>query len=203
MKSALTRRRLAAAFLFITLFTCFTQAALAATRQVPLRTVRVRGPYRVNDSQNLYCDATYSIPECGRQIEMLRRALRPYPLALLANWKWVLVRADQWKPLAGSLHLDPDSPAVTLLDDDTILLEESLFVPRAERAAELMHSYSIALDELLDVAISHELGHAICHEQNEFRADHIGRDLRRQIAAGGPINVSCLRPVVPNHHEGR
>jgi len=177
--------------------------AQAASKPTPLATLSVRGPFKLNIHAQLYCDSSYSVPECSKQIQTLNRALEVYPLALLPNWKWVLVRAERWKPLARSLHLEPDSPAVTLLDDYTILLEESLIAPRADRAAELMDSYKIALDQLLDVAISHELGHAICHEENEFKADTIGRDIRKQIAAGEKVSVNCIRPVIPNRHEGR
>ena len=38
---------------------------------------------------------------------------------------------------------------------------------------------------LLELAISHELGHALCHEPDEYRADDYGRELR-----GGRI-LSC------------
>jgi hypothetical protein len=183
------------------LLACNVPRGVAAS--MPLMTLSVRGPFMVENQEQLYCDSSYSLPECREQIQRLKQALQPYPLALLPNWKWVLVRADRWKPLASSLHMDRDSPAVTLLDDDTILLEESLIAPHPGRAAELMHSYNIALDQLLDVAIAHELGHAICHEQNELRADEIGRDIRRQIAAGGPVSVKCLRPLIPNSHAGR
>ena len=201
MRSSLSHRVLIATIVSIVLFVSHAQAA---SKPTPLATLSVRGPFKLNShEQLLYCDSSYSLPECNKQIQILNRALEVYPLALLPNWKWVLVRAERWKPLAKSLHLDPDSPAVTLLDDDTILLEESLIAPRANRAAELMDSYEIALDQLLDVAISHELGHAICHEENEFRADSIGRDIRKQIAAGETVRVTCRRPVIPNVHEGR
>ena len=99
--------------------------------------------------------------------------------------------------------MDHDSPAVTLLDDETILLEESLISPHAARAAELMHAFKIDLNDLLDVAIAHELGHAICREKNEFKAESIGREMRRQIAAGDPVNVGCVQPMISNAHEGR
>ena len=175
----------------------------AASKSTPLMTMNVRGPFVIVNQAQLYCDVSYSVTECRKEIEVLRQALQPYPLTLLPNWKWVLVRADQWKSLTNSLHTDHGSPAVTFLDDSTTLLEESLISPAAERAAELINSYKIDLHQLLDVAISHELGHAICHEHNEFRADSTGRDIRRQIAAGQPVSVRCLQPTVPNAHEGR
>jgi len=178
------------------------QTAFAAPK-TPLYKIRVRGPFSFNDAQTLYCDASYSIPECRRQLEVLLRTLRPYPAALVPNWKWVLVRAEHWKPMLTSFHLDYDSPAVTILDEDVTLLDESLIKPRADRAAELMNGFKIPLDQLLDVAISHELGHAMCHETNEARADEIGRALRRKIAAGEALTASCSRPGRSSDHEGK
>jgi hypothetical protein len=201
MGSLLSNGILAKVVVVTALLACNVPRGVAAS--TPLMTVSVRGPFMVENQEQLYCDSSYSLPECRTQIEALKRALQLYPTALLPNWKWVLVRAERWKPLAASLHLNTESPAITLLDDNTTLLEESLIAPRAERAAELINSYKIALDQLLDVAIAHELGHAICHEQNELRADEIGRDIRRQIAAGGPVSVKCLRPLIPNSHAGR
>lgn len=198
MKSHLFLRRIVIAGAMI----ISAQTAIA-TSKAPLYSLRVLGPFRFNDAQTLYCDASYSVPECRRQIEVLLRALRPYPTALAPNWKWVLIRAEHWKPMLTSFHLDYDSPAVTILGDDVTLLDESLITPRPERAAELMNGFKIRLDELLDIAIAHELGHAICHETNEFRADAIGRNLRRQIAAGEPLTASCMRSGGSGNHEGK
>jgi hypothetical protein len=200
MRSSLSHGVLSATFAAVVLFASHVEGA---SKPTPFLTLSVRGPLVILNQEELYCDSSYALSECREQIQKLKQALQPYPTALLPNWKWVLVRAERWKPLAASLHLDTDSPAITLLDDNTTLLEESLIAPRAERAAELINSYKIALDQLLDVAISHELGHAICHEQNEFRADSIGRDLRKQIAAGEPVSVRCIRPAIPISHEGR
>ena len=198
MRSHLLLRRFAIAIAVV----ISIQTAFAAEKQ-PLYKIRVLGPFRLNDAQTLYCDASYSLPECRRQMDVLSRALRPYPTALAPNWKWVLISAEDWKPLLTSFHLDIDSPAVTILDDDVTLLDESLIRPRPGRAAELINGFKIPMDQLLNVAISHELGHAMCHETNEVRADEIGRDLRKKIAAREPLTASCLRPVSTGDHEGK
>lgn len=174
-----------------------------ATSKTPLDSLRVLGPFRFNDAQSLYCDASYSVPECRRQIEVLSQALRQYSTTLAPNWKWVLVKAEHWKPMLTSFHLNYDGPAVTILEDDVTLLDESLIDPRPERAAELMNGFKIRLDELLSVAISHELGHAMCHETNEFRAERIGRDLRRKISAGEPLTATCMRSGGGSDREGK
>lgn len=198
----MTSHRLLRRFAIAVALMVSVQNAFAAQRE-PLYKLRVLGPFRFNDARTIYCDASYSVAECSRQVEVLLRALRPYPTALAPNWKWVLVNAEHWKPLLTSFHLDSDSPAVTILDDDVTLLDESLIRPRAERAAELMNGFKIPLDQLLNLAVSHELGHAMCHETNEVRADQIGRDLRKKIAVGEPLTASCLRPGNNGDHEGR
>jgi hypothetical protein len=200
MRLFISHRLLTATMAFVITLANHAQAAPKPTPQV---TVRVRGPFIAKNQEQLYCDSSYALAECRKQIETLQRALRPYPLALLPKWKWVLVRADRWMALANSLHMDRDSPAVTLLDDETTLLEESLISPQAGRAAELMGSFKTDLNQLLDVAISHELGHAICREKNEFKAESMAREMRRQIAAGVPVRVGCVQPVIPTAHEGR
>jgi hypothetical protein len=198
MTSHLSLRR----FAIVIALVVSIQAAFAAPKQ-PLYKMHVLGPFRLNDAQTLYCDASYSVAECRRQMKVLLQALRPYSTTLAPNWKWVLVTAEDWKPLLTSYHLDTDSPAVTSLDDSVTLLDESLIKARPNRAAELMNGFKIPMNQLLDLAISHELGHAMCHESNEARADEIGRDLRKKIAAGEALTASCLRPVTNGDHEGK
>jgi len=96
----------------------------------------------------------------------------------LGNWTWILVRAEDWKDLMLRLRLNPESPAFTAVDVHETFLEESLIRPKPERAKELMYAFGISLDQLLDLAVTHELGHAICHGGTEFQAERVGRRLR-------------------------
>ena len=43
---------------------------------------------------------------------------------------------------------------------------------------ELLQRFSVIGPALVDLAVTHELGHAICQENNERNADDYGRDLR-------------------------
>jgi hypothetical protein len=42
-----------------------------------------------------------------------------------------------------------------------------------------MREWQRSMPALLELAVSHELGHAICEEPNEATADRFGEDLRK------------------------
>jgi hypothetical protein len=52
-------------------------------------------------------------------------------------------------------------------------------VPRPKRLAELMDKWHMPFDQFLDFAVTHELGHAMCRESDEIKAERIGRELRQ------------------------
>src|SRR5258707_747661 len=87
------------------------------------------------------------------------------------------------------LRLNPDSPAFTALEPRETFLEEALFVHDPRRTAELMEEWQRSMPKLLELAVTHELGHAFCEEPNEAAADHFGEELRK---GGGlaPCRVS-------------
>jgi hypothetical protein len=58
-------------------------------------------------------------------------------------------------------------------------LEEALFVHDPQRTSELMREWRMSMPKLLELAVSHELGHAFCEEPNESAADHFGEELRK------------------------
>jgi hypothetical protein len=129
--------------------------------------------------QHFVCNTGYSLPECQRQMKVLRAALDHHQAVNLGDWTWVLVRSMDWKPLKAKLQLNPDSPAFTDLDHHETFFEEVLVAPVPGRSADLMKVWSTGMDGLLDLAVSHELGHALCHEHGEFKADAYGRSLRQ------------------------
>jgi hypothetical protein len=97
----------------------------------------------------------------------------------LGQWTWVLVRSQQWKELLRSRDLDADTPAFTYLAKRQTFLEDALVNSNARRSAELMLHWSTPSDDLLDLAITHELGHAVCNERDERKADRYGKALRQ------------------------
>jgi hypothetical protein len=128
--------------------------------------------------QHFICNNGYPVELCRRQMEVLRGVLGRYPAGWLGEWTWVLVRSEDWKPMKRQLRLDPDSPAFSFLAARRTFIEQTLVAPVPERSAELMKHWSSSIDDLLALAVSHELGHALCHERNERKADEYGRLLR-------------------------
>jgi hypothetical protein len=74
--------------------------------------------------------------------------------------------------------MDPNSPAFTALDQRETFFEEALASPVPERRAELIRQWSLSMDDLLNLAVTHELRHALCNERDERKADHYGEQLR-------------------------
>jgi len=75
--------------------------------------------------------------------------------------------------------LNPHSPAFTSFDTRATFLDEALLFHDPERTSELMTEWQRSMPALLELAVSHELGHAICEEPNEAVADRFGEDLRK------------------------
>jgi hypothetical protein len=128
--------------------------------------------------QKFVCNTGYSVPECIRQLSTLREALKPYQPERLGEWTWVLVKSADWKVILLSRGLNPDSPAFTVLEKRQTFLEEALFVRVPNRSSELLRFWSVPLDKMLDLAVTHELGHAVCNMQDERIADSFGKQLR-------------------------
>jgi hypothetical protein len=58
--------------------------------------------------------------------------------------------------------------------------------------------FGVIGNALLDLAVTHELGHAICHDQDERRADDYGRDLREKkpVACGKGPGIGAPQVLV-------
>ena len=130
-------------------------------------------------NQEFHCHTGYSLLQCQRDILQLKSVLAHYPIQALGHWTWVLVRSQDWKPISRRLQLNPDSPAFTAMEPRETFLEEALFVHDPERISELMDEWRRSMPELLELAVSHELGHALCEEANEGAAQRFGEDLRK------------------------
>jgi hypothetical protein len=83
-----------------------------------------------------------------------------------------------WKALVRGQGGDSVSPAFSMLDQRMTLLDGSLFVATASRNKELLVRFGVIGAALVDLAVTHEMGHGICQEKNERRADDYGRQLR-------------------------
>ena len=132
--------------------------------------------------QEFHCYTGYPLAECQKDILHLKSILTRYPIESLGHWTWVLVRSQDWKAISRTLRLNPDSPAFTALEPRETFLEEALFFHDPARTADLMKEWQQSMPKLLELAVSHELGHAFCAEPNEVAADRFGEQLRKGLA---------------------
>lgn len=154
-------------------------AGAALTQNLKVVAVRFGANGSTPNPVQFLCSQKYDRVECAKDATKLRHAMTPYPVQLLGAWSFVLVPADDWKALIRDQGGDPVSPAFSMLDQRLTLLDASLFVASAGRNKELLERFEVIGPELLDLAITHEMGHGICQETNERRADDYGRELRR------------------------
>jgi hypothetical protein len=129
--------------------------------------------------QHFVCNVGYSIRQCNEQMSVLRPLLAKYGADHLGDWTWVLVKSEDWKSLQQLHGMDPNSPAFSSLSRRQTFFEEAIVTPIPGRSAELIREWSSSIDHLLNLAVTHELGHALCKERNERKADAYGQQLRK------------------------
>ena len=137
-------------------------------------------PYRSTSKQQFVCNTGYRQRQCDEQVTVLRRALANYPVAQLGSWTWILVRSEDWKAIKLLRGLDPDSPAFTFYPKRETFIEEALVTQVPVRARELLLKWDMNRRDLLDLAVRHELGHALCNDANERNADRVARLLEQK-----------------------
>jgi hypothetical protein len=135
-------------------------------------------PYRSAPMQKFVCNTGYSQKQCREDMVVLRKALANYPVAQLGNWTWILVRSENWKSILLPRGLDPDSPAFTFYPKRETFIEEALVTQVPVRGRELLLKWNMSMRDLLDLAIAHELGHALCNDKDEWNANRVGQLLR-------------------------
>jgi len=137
-------------------------------------------PYRSTPVQKFVCNTGYKQKLCHEEMVVLRKALANYPVAQLGNWTWILVRSEDWKAIVRPRGLDTDSPAFTFYPKRETFIEEALVTQIPVRGSELLLKWSMSRGDLLDLAIRHELGHALCNDANERNADRVARLLEKR-----------------------
>jgi hypothetical protein len=160
---------------------CFLASCLSlvATDQTPT----VSAP-----TFHFYCNTGYSQADCDGQVRRLREVLAGMDLAPLGDWTWVLVRSQDWKPILRGVGRNTRSPAFAILQKRQIFLEEALFRADPERSRELLAEFRMPLDQLLSVAVAHELAHALCQDTDEARAKAYAAEL------SSTGKATCLAP---------
>jgi len=156
--------------------------AVCITQGQTLRVVRVRLSENaaVSKALQFFCTQNYDRQGCWNDSLALRQSLAPYPTQQLGAWSFVLVPADDWKTLLRRVGGPPGSPAFSILDLRVTVLDQSLFGGSEARNAELLHSFGVIGPSLLDLVVTHELGHGLCLEKDERRANDYGRGLRNR-----------------------
>ena len=154
-------------------------ACAAQTQTLRVVPVHLEGTGQTTESVQFFCTQDYNRDECHQHALELRRALMTYPLERLGMWSFVLVPSHKWKDLVRAVGGSTDSPAFTIFEQRTTVMESSLFSASATRSAEFLHVFGVTGEALLELAVNHELGHCVCHDQDERKADDYGRELRK------------------------
>jgi hypothetical protein len=135
--------------------------------------------------QHFACNVGYTPRECQVAATVLRKALARYPVKSLGEWRWVLVRTEDWKQILSERGVDPNVPAFSYLPKRETFLDGSLVVGASIHGAELRAIWHMPVEDLLDFAIRHELAHALCNERDESKVD------RAAIALKNGTPLSC------------
>ena len=159
------------------IFTCACALQLATSQISSAEDIGKARPVPKNQ-QHFVCNVGYSIQQCHEQMSVLRPLLTKYGAGRLGDWTWVLVKSGDWKSLMQLHGMDPNSPSFSFLARRQTFFEEAMVAPVPGRSAELISEWSGSIGQLRDLAVTHELGHALCNERNERRADAYGRLLR-------------------------
>jgi hypothetical protein len=146
--------------------------------------------------QHFVCNIGYSLSKCQADMAVLRKTLAKYPASELGEWTWVLVRSADWKYIVMSRGLDPDGPAFTYLPKRETFIEEALVARVPQRAGELMVRWGMSADDLLELAVTHELAHVLCNESSEAKANRAARTL----LSGKPLSCE-MTPAVKTRME--
>jgi hypothetical protein len=146
-------------------------------------------------TQKFFCRPGYDVYECERRTAQLKAVLIRYQTGAPKHWRWVIVRSEDWQPLVQSLQLDRESPAFTKITERETFLEDALFFAQPGRTDELVRRFRTPFDQLLSLAVSHELAHAICHGGSEAIANRVAEQLRAGKYPDCAGNTKSLSPI--------
>jgi hypothetical protein len=136
--------------------------------------------------QHFVC--SYTPRECQAAMTVLRKALERYHAEALGEWTWVLVRTEDWKQLLAERRFDPNHPAFSYLPKRETFLDGALVVRSPIRGVELSAIWHLAIEDLFDLAIRHELAHALCNDPDETKAERAAIALKN----GAPLSCRVI-----------
>jgi hypothetical protein len=155
---------------------------------------RIAGqPIRPAPAQKFVCNAGYAQKQCDEEMAVVRKALANYRGYDLGEWTWVLVRSEDWKVVLLASRLSPGVPALTVVGARTTFFEAALVAGSSGRLSELKDIWHLDRQSLLDLAIRHELGHALCNDANERKAERVARLLeqRKPVSCKAKAEANC------------
>ena len=140
--------------------------------------VSVLEQFRTHD-QHFSCTVEYVAARCVRDLQRLHHLLEQYNADGLGAWQWIIVARSEWKPFCVRLGVDFASPAMTSFVDHLTFFDEALFDFDLARASEFVRKFRVPWKELLPLALTHELGHAVCRDAAEERAEFFAAEIRQ------------------------
>jgi hypothetical protein len=148
----------------------------------PVRSSKAGGVWDKTTGQRFFCNTGYTLPACLGEITVLQKAVRKYGTRELAGWSWILVPSQDWKLLIASLGMHPNTPAFTCLELRETFVEEALVSDTGERTEILTAQWHMNAERLLEFAVAHELGHGLCNDIDEERANEVAKLLQARKA---------------------
>ena len=139
-------------------------------------------PASLSRAISFSCTTDYDPSQCLTSVALLAKVLERYPTQKMGQWTFVLAGSARWRQTVKELGGDPESPAFSELIARVTVLKDELFETSDSRQAMLARRFGLPPGSILDYAVTHEMGHAICGERQENLADKYGLDLRRGIA---------------------
>ena len=180
MEGRISRRFRMLLRLLLSLFVLCLQSAFAVPASAQKQAAK----------QHFACNIGYTPHGCQVAIAVLRDTLAQYPVHAVGEWTWVLVRPEDWKQLSSNGGFDSNNPAFTYLPKRETFFDGSLVVKKSTRGMELSVAWHMPIEELLDLAVRHELAHALCNERDEIKIS------RAAVALKNGTLLSCrLSPV--------
>jgi hypothetical protein len=139
-------------------------------------------PASLSHAVSFSCTTDYDPSQCLKSVALLAKVLERYPTERMGRWTFVLAGSARWKQTIKELGGDTESPAFSELDARVTVFEEELFETVDSRQAMVARRFGLPPGSILDYAVTHEMGHAICRESQESLANKYGADLRRGIS---------------------
>jgi hypothetical protein len=132
----------------------------------------------LSSSVSFFCTTDYDPKQCLAGATALANVLEKYPTVRLGQWGFILEDSRHWKQTLKALGANHEAPAFTELGARVTVLENTLFEDSNSQKILISQRFGLPVEAFLDYAVTHELGHAICHERNEKYADEYGLELR-------------------------